>query len=187
MSVVWVDSSSGDLVLQPPGNDALNTSLNVSLACFTELARGTRNITDLGACIRYTLNGMRIYFWPLRVHFPWESPEQASVVGYDASASAPTTPGGVGMHADHTDHADDHHHHDPYYASYYASGAEAVFLFLVLGLVLLICGFAITDAYAYNGAYDGNAEWRYDRGAYRRVEATVERAPGAVANRREEL
>lgn len=182
--VIRVDGPNGDLIVQTPDTDAFNSTLNVSLACLTELARGTRNSTDLAACLRYTLSvlslsDLRVYFWPFRVHWPWESPEEAGVVGYSASAAAP---GGAAAMAPHVGGDDDHdhhhdHHYDGYYDGYYAAGYEVVFLFLFLGLVISLCGFAITDTYAYSYDPESQTEWRYDRGAYRRVK--VAEAPAS--------
>lgn len=173
--VLRVDGS--DLIVQTPDTDAFNSTLNVSLACLTELARGTRNSTDLAACLRYTLSvlslrDLRVYFWPFRVHWPWESPEEADVVGYGASAAAP---GGAAMAphvGDDDDDDDDHHYYDHHYDYYYATGYELVFVFFFLSAILLVCGFVVADTYGYDA--DGQTEWRYDGGVYRRVKVVAD-------------
>lgn len=169
--VLRVDSSVGDLILQPPEvGGVLNASLNVSLACFTQLARGEREWDQLSQCIRYTmdlltLQNLRVYLFPFRIWFPWETAAEADVAVPAAAAAPAATPG---VSAPHVDDHHDHHHYDPYYVT----GYEIIYLLFFLGLLIVICGAALGDTYVRDPVYDADGvEWRYRDGRYVRVAA----------------
>ena len=179
--VVRVNSDTGELIVQVPDVDNFNATLNISLACASELARGVRDWDQLSQCIRYTmdvfsLTNLRIYLFPFRIWLPWETAEEADVsVPSAAVAAAAAGPGGSGSgggalapHVDH-DHGHGHDHYDPYYFT----GFEIVYLLIFLSLLVLLCGAAIGDVYVREQV-DGpdGTEWRYRDGRYVRVAAT---------------
>lgn len=78
---VTLSNEDGTLLLNTPLDGApsseFNSTLNVSLACVTELIRGTREATNARSCVRImidllVLQGVEVSFWPFAVRFPWE-------------------------------------------------------------------------------------------------------------------
>jgi len=169
--VASVHSDTGQLTVVTPEWDAFNSTLNVSLSCFTEAVRGDRDWSDLEKCVEYTLSffslhNLRLYAFPLRLRFPWDDEPSANATA-DATAAAAAAAAAIGAapaaSAMHTD-PDHHHHHDDGY--YYATGIEVLYVFFFLAIVLLICGAVAGDAYL------GDAdewEWRVCDGRYVRV------------------
>ena len=145
---VTVNSSSGDLTLVTPAIDAFNSTLSVSLACFTEAFRGDREWSNFEQCVEYslslfTLQNLRFHMYPLRVVFPWESTADAVM-----STNATATPNALAPHTN-TDHV--HGNDDAYY--YYASGLELIYVFFLFSLVVVLCGASLADTYTNDEAY----------------------------------
>jgi hypothetical protein len=143
--LVRLDSSNGDLAVSTPDStgNVWNFTGNVSLACFSELVRGDRLASDFGACVSmaidlFSLQGLKVDFWPPRLFLPWE---EGGSGGESAMAAARLdgAPPGAAAHIDASHHHGDdgHHHHHQHDATIYP-GEFAVFLFSLFFVCLLI-------------------------------------------------
>jgi len=135
--LVRLDSSNGDLAITTPDStqDVWNFTGNVSLACFSQLARGDRSASDLGACLTFafdlfTLQGLKVDFWPPRLFLPWEE-------GGSGGASAMTAPSLDGAVSGAAPHVDTTHHHDA--TIYPGEGFVFILSFFFLFLLVGVC------------------------------------------------
>ena len=134
--VVRVNSDTGDLIVLPDPSDIWNVTVNVSLACFTEAARGDREWSQFNACFQiifsiFSLQRVVVQGWPLSVLFPWESRDEV------ADGSSPAI---LAMHTE-TDHV--HHEH----GGLDTTGASLLFFFIFFGFFALLLSLCATDGY----------------------------------------
>jgi hypothetical protein len=102
---VTLSNDDGTLLINSPNDDAtsseFNSTFNVSLACVTELIRGTREAADAQSCVRImfdllVLRGVEVSFWPFAVRFPWEvGTDDGDGLAIDGPSATTTTAAAV--------------------------------------------------------------------------------------------
>jgi hypothetical protein len=170
--IVRIDADTGDLTWSTPSLSWANSTINISASCFTELVRGDRKWDDLDRCVEivwsfFTLRSVRITGIPVRVTWPWDSPEEAAA-NASAAALSYLAPVPDEAYAGALHITDDHHHHDgDGDGDWYVYPLDLVWIFFLVGFLSLLCG-ASYNAYYYDDA--GNLLY-YNGAAYRRVKS----------------
>lgn len=166
--VVRLDSDTGELLLTVPANGVVNATMNVSVACATELLSGDRSWDELVGCVNWlvsvwSLQNLRITAFPLRVVWPWDdlATPLANATAAALDAVAPATTAAHVAYDDDDDH--DHHARDPYYDEWYVTGWELLYVFFFLSTAAIVCGAVLTESYAQDGWAWSERERRYVR------------------------
>ena len=176
--VIQIDPLSSDLLITSPSVSWVNSTINITASCFTDLVRGDRTWDDLDRCVQvvfsfFSLQSVRIYGFPIRWVWPWDSAEvaaaNASAVALNAlNALAPSAAAEGGapaysgaFHVVGTDD-DGHYHHDD--DGYYVYPFDIVWFFLLFGFASLLCGASYTAYY-----YDDNGNLYHNGTVYKRV------------------